>query len=94
MMMIFVFDVGNTNTVLGVYDGDELKYHWRIETNRNKTEDEYGMTIKALFEHANLPFHDITGLLFHRLFLLSCLPWKICVKSIFILKPLSCWSWS
>ena len=33
-IMIFVFDVGNTNTVLGVYEEDELKYHWRIETNR------------------------------------------------------------
>ena len=40
--MIFVFDVGNTNTVLGVYEEDELKYYWRIETNRNKTADEYG----------------------------------------------------
>ena len=39
--MIFVFDVGNTNTVLGVYDGEELTHHWRIETNRNKTNDEW-----------------------------------------------------
>ena len=54
--MIFVFDVGNTNTVLGVYEEDELKYHWRIETNRGKTADEYAMTIKALFEHEDLPF--------------------------------------
>ena len=54
--MIFVFDVGNTNTVLGVYDGEELTHHWRIETNRNKTNDEYGMVIKSLFDFANLPF--------------------------------------
>ena len=50
--MIFVFDVGNTNTVLGVYDGEELTHHWRIETNRNKTNDEYGMLIKSLFDFA------------------------------------------
>ncbi|SCC49055.1 pantothenate kinase [Priestia flexa] len=61
--MIFVLDVGNTNTVLGVYDGDELKYHWRIETSRNKTEDEYGMTIKALLEHVGLSFKDIHGII-------------------------------
>ncbi|TYR78219.1 type III pantothenate kinase [Priestia megaterium] len=61
--MIFVLDVGNTNTVLGVYDGDELKYHWRIETSRNKTEDEYGMTIKALLEHVSLSFKDIHGII-------------------------------
>lgn len=61
--LIFVFDVGNTNIVLGVYDHDELKHHWRIETNRNKTEDEYGMIIKSLFEHVNLSFSDIDGII-------------------------------
>lgn len=60
--LIFVFDIGNTNIVLGVYDGDELKYHWRIETNRHRTEDEYGMVIKALFAHENLQFSDINGI--------------------------------
>jgi type III pantothenate kinase len=61
--MIFVFDIGNTNMVLGVYDGDDLKHHWRIETNRNKTEDEYGMIIKSLFDYANLKFSDIHGII-------------------------------
>lgn len=61
--MIFVFDVGNTNIVLGVYKGDELKYHWRIETNRNRTDDEYGMIIKALFDHSGLSFVDIDGII-------------------------------
>ncbi|MED4968164.1 type III pantothenate kinase, partial [Heyndrickxia coagulans] len=42
-IMLLVIDVGNTNIVLGVYDKDELKYHWRIQTVRDKTEDEYGM---------------------------------------------------
>ncbi|MHC0039280.1 type III pantothenate kinase [Pseudoneobacillus sp. C159] len=60
--MIFVFDIGNTNTVLGVYDGEELKYHWRIETNRNRTDDEYGMVIKSLFNHVGLSFSDIDGI--------------------------------
>ncbi|MBM6616086.1 type III pantothenate kinase [Bacillus suaedaesalsae] len=61
--MIFVLDVGNTNTVLGVYDQDTLKYHWRIETNRNKTEDEYGMLIKSLLAHENISYSDITGII-------------------------------
>ncbi len=56
-------DVGNTNTVLGVYENDVLKYHWRIETNRNKTEDEYGMIIKNLFEHEGLAFSQIDGMI-------------------------------
>ncbi len=61
--MIFVFDVGNTNIVLGVYKGDELKYHWRIETNRNRTDDEYGMVIKSLFDHSGLSFAEIDGII-------------------------------
>lgn len=61
--MIFVLDVGNTNTVLGVYKNDELQHHWRIETSRNKTEDEYGMIIKSLLEHEDLSFTDFDGII-------------------------------
>lgn len=62
-ILIFVFDIGNTNMVLGVYDGDNLKHHWRVETNRNKTEDEYGMLIKSLFDHVQLAFSDMQGII-------------------------------
>lgn len=62
-VLIFVLDVGNTNIVLGVYDGEKLKFHWRMETSRSKTEDEYGMLIKALFEHVGLRFEHINGII-------------------------------
>lgn len=62
-IMIFVFDVGNTNIVLGVYDGEELKYHWRIGTSRQKTEDEYGMLIKQLFAYEGLDTKEIDGII-------------------------------
>ncbi|WP_078378371.1 type III pantothenate kinase [Sutcliffiella halmapala] len=61
--MIFVLDVGNTNTVIGVYEGEELKHHWRVETSRNKTEDEFGMIIKSLLEHVGLSFKDFEGII-------------------------------
>ncbi len=61
--MIFVLDVGNTNIVLGVYKGSELKYHWRIATNREKTEDEYGMMVKQLFTSEKLNTTDIDGII-------------------------------
>ena len=61
--MILVMDTGNTNIVLGVYDGDELKYQWRMGTNRHKTEDEFGMQVKALFEHAGLEMADVEGII-------------------------------
>jgi len=61
--VILVIDVGNTNMVLGVYDRNVLKYHWRIGTDRNKTEDEYGMLIKELFAHSEVDFSSISGII-------------------------------
>lgn len=49
--MLLVFDVGNTNMVLGVYEGTELKKHWRINTDKEKTSDEYGILISNLFQY-------------------------------------------
>ncbi|MDW0111339.1 type III pantothenate kinase [Sporosarcina aquimarina] len=61
--MLLVLDTGNTNIVLGVYEGTQLKYHWRMETYRHKTEDEYAMQVKALFSHVGLEFSDINGII-------------------------------
>ncbi|MBO9131318.1 type III pantothenate kinase [Bacillus sp. 165] len=61
--MIFVLDVGNTNAVLGVFEKGQLKQHWRIETNRNKTEDEYGMLVKELLAHEGITFNDVRGII-------------------------------
>ncbi|GGP11606.1 type III pantothenate kinase [Oceanobacillus neutriphilus] len=61
--MLFVLDVGNTNTVLGVFDNDTLIHDWRIKTDRYKTEDEFGVLIHSLFEYKGLSFQDITGVI-------------------------------
>lgn len=61
MGMLFVLDVGNTNTVLGVFEEDELLYEWRIKTDRHKSEDEFGMLIHSLFTYKGIEFSEITG---------------------------------
>ncbi|WP_066159720.1 type III pantothenate kinase [Halalkalibacter krulwichiae] len=61
--MILVADVGNSNIMLGVYEEKELKYHWRVATSRQKTEDEWAMMIKGLFTHENLTFDAIEGII-------------------------------
>ncbi|MFD2209299.1 type III pantothenate kinase [Virgibacillus halophilus] len=61
--MIFVIDVGNTNTVLGVFQDSVLIQEWRIKTDRHKTEDEYAMLIKSLFTDKELTFHDMDGII-------------------------------
>mgnify|MGYP001248723855 CR=1 FL=1 len=57
--MLLVFDVGNTNIVLGIYKGNELIKHWRLSTDRNQTVDEYGMKICNLFALSNLDYREV-----------------------------------
>ncbi|MDD4239039.1 MAG: type III pantothenate kinase [Desulfotomaculaceae bacterium] len=57
--MILVFDVGNTNIVLGVYEERELVANWRLSTNRHRTSDEYGIMLKELFGVAGLEMKSI-----------------------------------
>ena len=49
--MLLVMDVGNTNTVLGLYDGDELLHDWRIRTVIDHTVDEYGILVLNLYRN-------------------------------------------
>ncbi|BBB91302.1 MAG TPA: type III pantothenate kinase [Methylomusa anaerophila] len=60
--MLLVFDVGNTNIVLGVFNGDQLLYHWRVSTDKQKTGDEYGMLINNLFSFRSLSMKDIEAI--------------------------------
>lgn len=52
--MILVMDVGNTNIVLGVYEGKKLLFHWRIRTDKERTADEIGVFMMSFFNHENL----------------------------------------
>lgn len=61
--MLLALDVGNTNIVVGVFDGESLIYNWRIATLRNRTSDEYGIVIKNLFVHNNLGDLKIEGII-------------------------------
>jgi len=52
--MLLVIDVGNTNTVLGLYDGEHLIHDWRIRTVVDHTIDEYGMLIYNLYKTSRI----------------------------------------
>ena len=57
--MLLVIDVGNTNFVLGLYDGEELVNCWRMTTGGNRTADETGMFIHGLFDAAGVDAKEI-----------------------------------
>jgi type III pantothenate kinase len=61
--MLLAIDVGNTNVVLGVFDGARLAEHWRIGTKSQITADEYAMVLKDLFGFAGLEFRQVTGVI-------------------------------
>ncbi len=56
-------DIGNTNTVLGVFSEKSLVHEWRIRTDRYKTEDELGMLVKSLFDYEHISFSDIENII-------------------------------
>ena len=62
--MLLAFDIGNTNTVVGIYEGETLVTNWRITTDRQKTADEYGVLLYNLFTHHNIPMEKIDAVIF------------------------------
>ncbi|HID30783.1 MAG TPA: type III pantothenate kinase [Desulfobacterales bacterium] len=59
--MLLAVDIGNTNTVIGVYDGNRLIRHWRLRTERNATDDEFHLLIQNLFSNGGEKVEPITG---------------------------------
>jgi type III pantothenate kinase len=57
--MLLVIDVGNTNTVIGIYDGRQLLKDWRIRTERNTTEDEFNLLVNNLFMGSRIRLQDV-----------------------------------
>ncbi len=61
--MLLVIDVGNTNTVAGIYDGDKLIDNWRFSSDRSKTADEFGMFMTGMLGFAGLTRADVTDII-------------------------------
>jgi len=59
--VILVFDVGNTETTIGLFDGTALRGHWRITTSTARTADEFGLLLRALVDAADVPHTAVTG---------------------------------
>ncbi len=57
--MLLAIDIGNTNVVIGVFEGDSLKATWRLGTDVHKLEDEYAAVLLNLLSMRKLAFADI-----------------------------------
>ncbi len=58
--MLLAIDIGNSNVVWGVYEGQTLKGHWRLATDASKTVDEYGILFASILEQAGIGTDRIT----------------------------------
>src|SRR2546429_8454496 len=54
MAGLLAIDVGNTQTVFGLFDGSELREHWRVSTEPERTGDEVGLLLRGLVDLAAL----------------------------------------
>jgi type III pantothenate kinase len=61
--MLLAMDVGNTNTVLGLFDGDALVADWRVRTERDITTDELGILLRNLFLSKDLDSQSVTAVI-------------------------------
>ena len=61
--MLLAIDVGNTNIVLGVFDGESLIRSWRLATIRERTADELGLLIDGLFAHSGIDRSRVDGII-------------------------------
>ena len=59
--LLLVLDVGNTNTVVGLFDGDDLVSHWRLSTQADRTADEVGMWLRQLLAWQGVDPGELVG---------------------------------
>ena len=62
--MILALDIGNSNIKAALFEGLEQKTYFRISCDRNKSSDEYGVTLLSMLRHAGYSPKDVTGIVF------------------------------
>src|SRR3954468_8852129 len=60
--MLLAIDIGNTNIVVGVFDGRSLIHSWRLQTVRERTADELGLLVEGLFAHSGILQSSISAI--------------------------------
>ncbi|MBU0595607.1 type III pantothenate kinase [Candidatus Bipolaricaulota bacterium] len=60
--MLLTYDVGNTNIVVGLFDGSSLRHHWRFASDRNRTGDELRLATRSLLAEAEIAPAAIEGI--------------------------------
>jgi type III pantothenate kinase len=86
--MLMAVDVGNTHTVIGLFEGETLICHWRVRTELTNTADELAATLHGLFALKSIKFTDVSNMV-----LASVVPpiqaaWRNLSMNLFAFEPL------
>jgi type III pantothenate kinase len=57
--LLLAIDIGNTHTVVGLFEGDRLRFHWRLASDADRTSDEFGILVRELCGQSGVAFSDI-----------------------------------
>lgn len=86
--MLLAIDIGNTNIVFGVYDGDKLIFDSRVDTNRHRMADQYAVILAQIFELYNIPREQVSGAVISSVVPPVSDQLKLAVKRIFGVMPM------
>ena len=90
MGKLLAIDVGNTQTVLGIYDGEVLLHMWRVATNKADTSDELRLKLLPLLASEQLATHDLDGAALASVVPALTVAWKMAIERMLGVPPLIC----
>lgn len=88
-MMLLVFDVGNSNIVLGMFREDKLSYSWRVSTDQAKSSDEYVILINQLLEYYDLKPESVEDVIVSSVVPDLTYTLELAIRKLFRIYPLS-----
>jgi type III pantothenate kinase len=59
--VLIVFDVGNSETTVGLFDGTQLVAHWRVTTDVGRTSDEFGLLLLGLLQSVGVAAAQVSA---------------------------------
>jgi type III pantothenate kinase len=87
-LMLIVVDIGNTHTAFGLFDGDNLRFDWRVETRSERTADEHAAALYGLFELEKLDMAKVDAAIISSVVPPATLPMERLFARYFKLTPL------
>ena len=61
--MLLTIDIGNTNVLMGVFEDERLRHHWRLVSKTQRTSDEWGSLLLIQFQRVGIDLKEVTDVI-------------------------------